>query len=121
MKVNRSDLEVFDAGSPDRVDRENKLAQWSQAQAEQAARELGIQLTDAHWSVIESLRDYYIENGLPESARQLSEMLAKKFAAQGGLKYLYRLFPKGPVAQGMRIAGLPLPAYTEDTGFGSAV
>nr|WP_201091533.1 hypothetical protein [Thiocystis minor] len=31
-----------------------------------------------------------------------------------------RLFPQGPVTQGMRFAGLPVPAHSEDEGFGTA-
>ena len=45
-------------------------------------------------------------------------MLDEHYAEQGGRKYLRRLFPQGPVAQGMRIAGLPVPPHTEDEGFG---
>jgi sulfur relay (sulfurtransferase) DsrC/TusE family protein len=67
---------------------------------------------------INFLRDYYLENGLPESGREISDALDARFTGQGGRKYLRRLFPEGPVAQGMRIAGLPVPAYTEDESFG---
>jgi len=46
-------------------------------------------------------------------------MLDIEYAEQGGRKYLRRLFPEGPVAQGMRIAGLPVPPHTENEGFGT--
>jgi tRNA 2-thiouridine synthesizing protein E len=47
-------------------------------------------------------------------------MLDSEFADRGGRKYLRQLFPEGPVAQGMRIAGLSVPPYTEDEGFGTS-
>ena len=107
-----------DTSSPRRVDRELDLQDWNEAQARRQAEQEGIELTDAHWKVVHYLRDYYLEHEPPESGRVLSDMLHNSFAAQGGRKYLRRLFPEGPVAQGLRIAGLPVPAYTEDAGFG---
>lgn len=111
-------IENPDTSSPRRVDRELDLQEWDEAQGKRLAKEEGIELTEAHWEMINFLRDYYLENGLPESGRDISDALDARFASQGGRKYLRRLFPQGPVAQGMRIAGLPVPAYTEDEGFG---
>ena len=48
-----------------------------------------------------------------------AHILEEEFAEQGGRKYLYRLFPGGPVSQGSRIARLPLPAYSSDRSCGS--
>jgi tRNA 2-thiouridine synthesizing protein E len=46
--------------------------------------------------------------------------LDAEFAAEGGRRYLYGLFPRGPILQGCRIAALPLPSGTLDLSFGSA-
>ena len=108
-----------DIASQQRTHREAELRDWSEAQARKIASEAGIELTDAHLQVVQSLREHYREHGPTESGRQLSEMLYDTFASEGGKKYLYNLFPRGPVRQGMLIAGLPAPAHTEDAGFGT--
>jgi len=45
--------------------------------------------------------------------------LNEKFHTRGGLKFLYTLFPGGPVAQGCRLAGISAPPGSTDQGFGS--
>ena len=109
-----------DIDSQQRSNREELLNEWNEEQARKIASELGIELTDAHLHVVHSLREHYREHGESESGQQLTDMLNNAFASQGGIKYLHRLFPEGPVSQGMRIAGLPLPANAEDAGFGTA-
>jgi len=109
-----------DINSQQRSNREERLNEWNEEKARKIASELGIELTDAHLQVVHSLREHYREHGESESGQQLTDMLGNAFASQGGKKYLHRLFPEGPVSQGMRIAGLPLPANTEDAGFGTA-
>jgi len=109
-----------DIDSQQRTQREQELQHWSDDQARKAATGEGVDLTDAHFQVIHLLRDYYLKNGLTESGRELDDMLVNEFSSQGGRKYLHQLFPDGPVAQGMRFAGLPVPAHSEDEGFGTA-
>lgn len=101
-------------------DHAEDLADFSPAQARGRARELGITLTDDHWRVIDVLREHYREHGPAPSGRELSDMLDLRFAAEGGRRWLRRLFPDGPVTQGMQIAGLPVPPRSEDSGFGIA-
>jgi tRNA 2-thiouridine synthesizing protein E len=104
------------------IDQDGYLAEleaWSEKYAEEVAMSEGIQLTDEHWEVICFLRDRYLREGQAKSGRHVVEALERRFAVKGGKRYLYSLFPHGPVAQGSRIAGLPLPAYTSDPGFGS--
>jgi len=113
-------IENPDTSSPRRVDREQDLAEWSADEARQTAKELGVELTDEHWDVINLLREHYLEHGMPESGRDVSDMLDAQFADRGGRRYLRRLFPEGPVFQGLQIAGLPVPPHTEDEGFGVA-
>ena len=95
---------------------------WSRAVGEQAAREMGLHMTEAHWQVICALQEYYAQHEEGHiNVRELHDALDEHFHPEGGIKYLYRLFPGGPIAQGCRIAGLPPPAGAADKGFGSVV
>lgn len=109
-----------DIDSQQRTQREQELKRWDEDQARQVASEQGVELSEAHLKVIHRLHDYYLQNGLPENGRELEEFLDNEFSSQGGRKYLHQLFPDGPVTQGMRFAGLPVPAHSEDEGFGTA-
>lgn len=105
---------------PLRTDREPDLENWDEAQGRRVAEQQGIELTEEHWEVVHSLRDYYLRHGPPESGRELGDLLDSQFSDRGGRKHLRRLFPEGPVRQGLLIAGLPVPPYTEDEGFGTS-
>ncbi|WP_200241298.1 TusE/DsrC/DsvC family sulfur relay protein [Thiohalocapsa halophila] len=116
----RQVIENPDTSSPVEADRERDLADWSPEWAKQKAEALGVTLTDEHWAVIDMLREYYREHGLVHDGRELGDMLDQRFADVGGRRWLRKLFPEGPVFQGMQIAGLPVPRHTEDEGFGTA-
>lgn len=67
-----------------------------------------VELTDAHWEVINYLRDEYREHGRTPNFRN---MLKGMEEIRPGIdsKYLYDLFPSGPARQAAKIAGLPQP------------
>ncbi len=109
-----------DIDSQRHTERKKVLQRWDEDKARHLASEQGVELNEEHFKVIHLLRDYYLKNGLPESGRELDEMLDNEFSSQGGRKYLHKLFPEGPVSQGMNFAGLSVPAYSEDDGFGTA-
>jgi len=97
------------------------LEHWSPLTVKQLALEEGIEeLSDAHWHVIYVLRNLYREKGRSASAREITCILEKDFVDEGGRRYLYELFPKGPVSQGSRLAGVPSPPYSSDPSFGWA-
>lgn len=96
------------------------LPAWSRAFAKQQAQAEGLgELTETQWRVIHSLRGAYRRNGRATSARELIRQLEEDFADEGGRRELYLAFPKGPVSQGSRLAGVPAPPYASDPSFGS--
>ena len=108
-----------DIDSQERTHRKQMLDGLGVAYVSKVANEEGIELSGEHLGVIECLRDYYLELGEAENGRDLEDMLAEIFEGHGGRKYLWRLFPGGPVTQGSRIAGLPIPPHSGDKGFGT--
>lgn len=97
-----------------------ELSPWSMERAEELAAEENIKMTDEHWDVVNFLRDRFLHEGQAKSGREVVELLDKRYSDKGGRRYLYTLFHDGPVTQGSRIAGLPLPPYTTDPHFGSS-
>lgn len=94
---------------------------WTRADAMKAAREEGLDLTDAHWDVIRALQHYYTAHADDTiiNMRDLHDALDECFHEKGGLKYLYAIFPGGPIAQSCRLAGLKAPYIATDPHFGS--
>jgi len=97
----------------------NDLDPWSEDQARDLARQEGMELSDTHLDVICYLRDHFSECGPAPSARKLLKAMEDAYADQGGRKFLYGLFPRGPVTQGCRLAGLPTPNGNADLSFGT--
>lgn len=97
-----------------------ELDDWSPDIARQIAEKEGITLTDDHFLVLNFLRDYFInQNGSTEDAHQILRSTEEYFGDRGGRRWLYMLFPGGPMTQGMKIAGLPVPPHATDPSFGS--
>ena len=86
------------------------LDDWTREHAATIAKTDNIQLTDAHWEIIDYLRNYYRNFGHTPNVRLLMKVLKKDLGPdKAAKKYLYGLFPLGPSRQGCRIAGLPIP------------
>ncbi len=86
------------------------LLDWNVEVATQMADRDGIVLTDAHWEVINFLREYYDDYKIAPAIRILTKAMAKKLGREkGNTRYLYKLFPEGPAKQACRYAGLPKP------------
>ncbi len=86
------------------------LSQWDADVAGYMAKADGSDLTDAHWEVINFLREYYEEYQIAPAVRVLTKAIGKKLGKdKGNSKYLYELFPYGPAKQACKYAGLPKP------------
>lgn len=86
------------------------------AQAQQA----GIKLSEEHWDVIDFVLDVYDNCEECRSARQLMALMDKQFKSEGGKRYLYGLFPEGPVSQIHDLAGMAALSSQRDYGFGTS-
>jgi tRNA 2-thiouridine synthesizing protein E len=85
--------------------------QWTPELAPIIAEQEGITLSDAHWEVVNFVRDFYEEYNTSPAIRMLVKAMAKALGEdKGNSMYLYKLFPKGPAKQATKIAGLPKPA-----------
>ena len=83
---------------------------WTPDIAAAFAREEGITLTDAHWQILECLRDFHTEFGDSPANRALVNYVKVHIGLeQGNSLYLMGLFPGSPARVGSRIAGLPKP------------
>lgn len=95
---------------------------WTKDKANKLAESEGLTLTEDHLAVLYALQEYYSRHDIKHiKVRELHDALNEKFHRNGGIKYVYSLFPGGPVAQGCRLAGLQPPAGAVDKGFGSVV
>ena len=86
------------------------LSQWDADIAAYMANEDDIELSDAHWEVINFLREYYEEYQIAPAVRVLTKAIGKKLGKiKGTSQYLYQLFPYGPAKQACKFGGLPKP------------
>lgn len=84
---------------------------WVPELAPTLAQTESITLTEAHWEVINFVREFYLEFNTSPAIRALVKAMAVKLGQdKGNSRYLHRLFPKGAAKQATKIAGLPKPA-----------
>ncbi len=77
--------------------------EWDRELAIQLAANIGIELTDGHWSALEFIRSDYQANGETPTLRRVTN--------EAGIptKQLFQLFPKKPAKKMAYIAGVPKP------------
>jgi TusE/DsrC/DsvC family sulfur relay protein len=77
--------------------------EWSEPLGAALAAQIGIVMTDEHWTAIRFLRTDFASQGETATIRRISTV--------GGIptKQLFRLFPQKPAKKMAYIAGLPKP------------
>ena len=76
---------------------------WTPEIGEAIANEVGIELTDRHWVVINFARQEFETNGEPPTLRRITK------STDVNTKELYALFPGGPAKIAAKISGLGKP------------
>jgi len=95
---------------------------WKPADAEEVAKQQNLKLTTDHWDVITALQGYFKSHDKPErNRREITDALEEMFHIKGGMRFLYKLLPQGPISQGCALAGIENPAGNIDQSFGSVV
>jgi tRNA 2-thiouridine synthesizing protein E len=81
---------------------------WNEDVARALAAQEGIELTQAHWDVINYLRSEYLDNnGSQPMERAINKGMSQIWGKKVSSKDLYALFPLAPSKQGNKVAGLP--------------
>ncbi len=87
---------------------------------DQHASEMGIELNAARMEAINFVLDFYEHCEDCRNTRQLMKIMDQEFADKGGKKYLYRLFPAGPLSSIHKLADLSNLGHQVDKGFGTS-
>lgn len=83
---------------------------WSPEVARLLAEREALELTDAHWEIIDVLRRFYEEHELAPAMRIFVKAVRTSLGDEKGNSiYLMQLFPQSPAKRACRIAGLPRP------------
>ncbi len=87
-----------------------ELSAWNPKVAVVLATAEELDLTDAHWDVLNVLRDFHSETGVSPSMRPLVKLVRESLGEDKGTSiYLLGLFPGNPAKVAAKIAGLPRP------------
>ena len=86
------------------------LDDWNEEAAAFNAKEEDVELTPAHWEIIDLARKYYAEHKTSPNIKRLTLYVAQKLGPEkGNAKHMYGLFPTGPGKLSCKIGGLPKP------------
>lgn len=84
--------------------------QWQEGLASVMAQNDNFILSDAHWEVINFVRQFYLTYNTSPAIRALTKAMKAEFGEEkSSSRYLFRLFPDGPAKQATKYAGLPKP------------
>ena len=84
-----------------------RVSDWNEQVAQHLADLNGINLTEAHWEIINFIRQYYLQYKHLPNARVFTKAVAKHFGEdKGNSRYLHKLFPDGPLKYACKLAGV---------------
>jgi tRNA 2-thiouridine synthesizing protein E len=87
-----------------------RVTDWNEQVAQHLADLNDISLTEAHWEIINFIRQYYLQYKHLPNARVFAKAIAKVLGEdKANSRYLLRLFPDGPLKYACKLAGLPKP------------
>ncbi len=83
---------------------------WNRAIANAFSKAERIELSAAHWEIIELLREFYRQYEQAPAMRPLVKYVSQQLGKdKGNSIYLLQLFPGSPAKIASKIAGLPRP------------
>ncbi len=86
------------------------LQDWTPTVADALARQEGISLSDAHWEILDLLREFYDEFQLSPATRPLVRYTSRRRGPdKGSSLHLNLLFKGTPAKLAAKLAGLPKP------------
>lgn len=85
---------------------------WNKDVATLLAEIDGIILSKDHWLIIELVREIYLQTETTPPMRLLIKAIKLNLSEEmANSRFLYRLFPDGPVRLSSKYAGLPKPKH----------
>ncbi|MXW06976.1 MAG: TusE/DsrC/DsvC family sulfur relay protein [Gammaproteobacteria bacterium] len=85
-------------------------SQWDSELATNIAKENDIELSDAHWTVIDAARSFYAKTGISPSMRPLIKIVEREDASIADSITLAQLFTPQVTRLVAQISGLPKPS-----------
>lgn len=104
-EVNGKTIQLSEAGWLENLD------EWSEELAVEIAKNEQIpELTDEHWDIINTARDFFQEYGTVCEPRKFTKLMKSKYGDdRSSQQYIYSLFPTGLIKCANKVAGLPRP------------
>jgi TusE/DsrC/DsvC family sulfur relay protein len=85
-------------------------SEWDLDVARELARGEQLEMSDAHWTVVRFVRDWFeYRHAVPEARHALKDLRHKLGEEKATRKFLYSLFPYGYGQQACKIAGMRKP------------
>lgn len=85
---------------------------WNKQVGELLAEQDGMILSEHHWQIINLVREIYLETENTPPMRLLIKVIRTRLSDDiANSRFLYQLFPDGPVKFASKYAGIPKPKH----------